>query len=73
MKREAHTVFVESVLSTSLNGNWIEVGEAGEAHPALLQPGYSGLATGWGLDRLAMLVKGIDDIRFNLKDGQERL
>jgi len=46
-----------------VNGNWIEVGEGGEAHPGLLQPGYTGLATGWGLDRLAMLVKGMDDIR----------
>ena len=46
-----------------VNDKWIEIGECGEAHPDLLQPGYSGLASGWGLDRLAMLVKGIDDIR----------
>lgn len=46
-----------------VDGKWIEVGEGGEAHPGLLQPGYTGLATGWGLDRLAMLVKGMDDIR----------
>jgi phenylalanyl-tRNA synthetase alpha chain len=46
-----------------VDGKWIEVGECGEAHPGLLQPGYTGLASGWGLDRLAMLVKGIDDIR----------
>jgi phenylalanyl-tRNA synthetase alpha chain len=45
------------------NGNWIEVGEGGEAHPGLLPQGHTGLATGWGLDRLAMLVKGIEDIR----------
>jgi phenylalanyl-tRNA synthetase alpha chain len=46
-----------------VNGNWIEVGECGEAHPDLLKPGYTGLASGWGLDRLVMIIKGIDDIR----------
>ena len=46
-----------------VNGKWIEIGECGDAHPDLLQPGYIGLASGWGLDRLAMLVKEIDDIR----------
>jgi phenylalanyl-tRNA synthetase alpha chain len=46
-----------------VDGKWMEVGEGGEAHPGLLPSGYTGLATGWGLDRLAMLVKGIDDIR----------
>ncbi|MFH7027895.1 MAG: hypothetical protein ACHBN1_21485 [Heteroscytonema crispum UTEX LB 1556] len=46
-----------------VDGKWLEVGECGEAHPGLLKPGYGGLASGWGLDRLAMLVKGIDDIR----------
>ncbi|OUL28109.1 hypothetical protein BV378_08065 [Nostoc sp. RF31YmG] len=46
-----------------VDGNWIEVGEGGEIHPGLLKPGYTGLASGWGLDRLVMLVKGIDDIR----------
>jgi phenylalanyl-tRNA synthetase alpha chain len=46
-----------------VDDKWLEVGECGEAHPGLLKPGYSGLASGWGLDRLAMLVKRIDDIR----------
>ncbi|MBD2356425.1 hypothetical protein H6G41_17635 [Tolypothrix sp. FACHB-123] len=46
-----------------VNGNWIEIGECGEIHPNLLKRGYTGLASGWGLDRLVMLVKGIDDIR----------
>jgi phenylalanyl-tRNA synthetase alpha chain len=46
-----------------VNGKWIEVGECGEVHPDLLRSHSSGLASGWGLDRLAMLVKGIDDIR----------
>lgn len=44
---------------------WIEVGECGLAHPALLShlPGRSGLALGLGLDRVLMLRKGLDDIR----------
>ncbi len=46
---------------------WIEVGECGLAHPALLAAGGlpegSGLAIGLGLDRLVMLRKGIEDIR----------
>jgi len=48
---------------------WIEIGECGLAHPALLRdsgldPGaVSGLAMGIGLDRVLMLKKGIDDIR----------
>lgn len=46
-----------------VDGKWVEVGECGEAHPGLLKPGYTGLASGWGLDRLVMLVKGMDDIR----------
>jgi phenylalanyl-tRNA synthetase alpha chain len=47
---------------------WVEVGECGLAHPELLRdaglPAHaSGLASGWGLDRLLMLRKGIEDIR----------
>jgi phenylalanyl-tRNA synthetase alpha chain len=49
-------------------GAWVEIGECGLALPALLgecglPPDASGLAMGLGLDRLAMLAKGIDDIR----------
>jgi phenylalanyl-tRNA synthetase alpha chain len=48
--------------------DWVEVGECGLAHPRVLAaaglaPGTTGLASGWGLDRLLMLRKGIDDIR----------
>lgn len=52
-----------------VNGQWLEVLECGEAHPEVLtQAGlnrseYSGLALGMGVDRLAMILKGIDDIR----------
>jgi phenylalanyl-tRNA synthetase alpha chain len=47
---------------------WVEVGECGLTDPALIERSglpeeASGLAMGLGLDRLAMLVKGIDDIR----------
>jgi phenylalanyl-tRNA synthetase alpha chain len=46
----------------------VEVGECGLAHPEVLAAAglpstTTGLALGLGLDRLTMLVKGIDDIR----------
>lgn len=48
--------------------HWVEIGECGLAHPDVLAGAglpstASGLASGWGLDRLLMLRKGIDDIR----------
>jgi phenylalanyl-tRNA synthetase alpha chain len=46
-----------------VNDKWVEVGECGAAHPGLLKPGYWGIASGWGVDRLAMIIKGMDDIR----------
>jgi phenylalanyl-tRNA synthetase alpha chain len=49
------------------DGGWVEVGECGMAHPAVLArsglAGRHGLALGVGLDRLLMLRKGIPDIR----------
>ena len=51
------------------DGGWLELLECGEIHPEILSNSgldpteYSGLAMGIGLDRLAMLMKGIDDIR----------
>lgn len=46
----------------------VEIGECGLTHPEILAgaglpPGASGLAMGLGLDRLAMLVKRVPDIR----------
>lgn len=46
----------------------VEVGECGLAHPEVLAAaglpaGATGLAAGLSLDRITMLVKGIDDIR----------
>lgn len=57
---------------------WVEVGECGLALPAILDEcglptsEYSGLAMGLGLDRLLMLVKGIDDIRI-LRSADPRI
>ena len=57
---------------------WVEVGECGLALPALLDEAglpthrWSGLAMGLGLDRLLMLVKGIDDIRL-LRSADPRI
>lgn len=50
------------------DGRWVEVGECGLAHPGVLRAAglpadATGLASGWGLDRLVMLRKDIDDIR----------
>jgi phenylalanyl-tRNA synthetase alpha chain len=51
-----------------LDGAWVEVAECGLAHPRILQEAglpadCTGLAMGIGLDRLLMLVKGLDDLR----------
>ena len=63
-------IYVGSVadLADSIPTGSMEVGECGLAHPEVLAgsglpPTASGLAMGLGLDRLVMLVKGIDDIR----------
>ncbi|MBM3272108.1 phenylalanine--tRNA ligase subunit alpha [Candidatus Kaiserbacteria bacterium] len=52
-----------------LRDRWIEMGGAGMVHPNVLQNAgvdpqkYQGFAFGFGLDRLAMLKWGIDDVR----------
>jgi len=52
-----------------LRGKWIEMMGAGMVHPQVLQNAgvdpekYRGFAFGMGLDRLAMLRWGIDDVR----------
>ncbi|MFH1233036.1 MAG: phenylalanine--tRNA ligase subunit alpha [Patescibacteria group bacterium] len=49
---------------------WLEMGGAGMVHPNVLRAGgidskkYSGFAFGMGIDRLAMMKYGINDIRF---------
>ncbi len=53
-----------------LRGKWMEMGGAGMVHPNVLQNSgvnpkeYQGFAFGFGIDRLAMLRWGIDDIRY---------
>ncbi len=52
-----------------LRGKWIEIMGAGMVHPAVLKNAgvdpekYQGFAFGFGVDRLAILRWGIDDIR----------
>jgi phenylalanyl-tRNA synthetase alpha chain len=49
---------------------WLEIAGAGMVHPVVLRNGgydpdaYSGFAFGMGVERPAMLVHGIDDIRY---------
>jgi phenylalanyl-tRNA synthetase alpha chain len=49
---------------------WLEISGAGMVHPVVLENGgydpsvYSGFAFGMGVERPAMLVHGIDDIRY---------
>jgi phenylalanyl-tRNA synthetase alpha chain len=48
---------------------WLEVGGCGMVHPNVLRNGgidperYSGFAWGFGIERIAMLKHGVDDIR----------
>lgn len=51
------------------HSGWVEVGGAGMIHPEVLRNGgidpeeYTGFAWGMGLERLVMMLKGIEDIR----------
>jgi len=56
-------------VDVAVNGAWVEIGECGLAHPAILKRAglpisrHAGLAMGLGLDRILMLRKGLPDIR----------
>jgi len=55
-------------IEARVGGEWVEIGECGLALPAILAESglparWTGLAMGMGLDRLLMLLKGMDDIR----------
>lgn len=56
-------------MSGALEGNWLEIAGCGMVHPNVLRFGgidperYTGFAFGMGLDRLAMLRYGINDLR----------
>lgn len=63
--------------NSKLAGKWIEIMGAGMVHPNVLKGAgidpevYSGFAFGMGIDRLAVMKYGIDDIR-NLYTGDLR-
>jgi phenylalanyl-tRNA synthetase alpha chain len=50
-------------------GRWLEIGGCGMVHPEVLRQvsidpeEYQGFAFGMGLDRIAMLRYGVDDLR----------
>jgi phenylalanyl-tRNA synthetase alpha chain len=53
---------------------WIELGGAGMVHPAVFEAVgvdpelYSGFAFGLGIDRIAMMRHGIDDLRLLMEN-----
>jgi phenylalanyl-tRNA synthetase alpha chain len=53
---------------------WIELGGAGMVHPAVFEAvgidpeRYSGFAFGLGMDRIAMMRHGIDDLRLIIEN-----
>ncbi|MEZ5323000.1 MAG: phenylalanine--tRNA ligase subunit alpha [Microthrixaceae bacterium] len=60
---------------TTASGDWVELGGCGMVHPSVLRAGgidpeeWSGFAFGFGVERMAMQLHGIDDIReFVLND-----
>lgn len=58
---------------------WLEIGGAGVLHPEVLKNGgidpekYSGFAFGMGLDRLAMLKYGVNDLRLFFENDMKFL
>lgn len=62
-------MMIEKNEQNKLSGRWIEIMGGGMVHPNVLQAGginpelYQGFAFGMGIDRLAVLKYGIDDIR----------
>ncbi len=61
------------------NGKWLELGGAGLIHPNILRSFginpdvYSGFAFGLGLERIPMLIHGIDDLRQFLENDMRFL
>jgi phenylalanyl-tRNA synthetase alpha chain len=51
------------------DGSWIELGGCGMVHPNVLAAGgidpeeFSGFAFGFGIDRMALMRHGVDDLR----------
>jgi phenylalanyl-tRNA synthetase alpha chain len=56
-------------IDMSFGDGWLEIGGCGMVHPSVLRHGnvdperYRGFAFGMGIDRLAMLRYGVDDLR----------
>jgi phenylalanyl-tRNA synthetase alpha chain len=56
-------------IDMSFGGGWLEIGGCGMVHPNVLRHGnvdpgrFQGFAFGMGIDRLAMLRYGVDDLR----------
>ncbi|HEY8428152.1 MAG TPA: phenylalanine--tRNA ligase subunit alpha, partial [Sandaracinaceae bacterium] len=56
-------------IDMSFGDGWLEIGGCGMVHPNVLRHGnvdperYQGFAFGMGIDRLAMLRYGVDDLR----------
>jgi phenylalanyl-tRNA synthetase alpha chain len=56
-------------IDMSFGEGWLEIGGCGMVHPNVLRHGhidperYQGFAFGMGIDRLAMLRYGVDDLR----------
>ena len=69
---------LEPNANNKLSGKWIEIMGAGMVHPNVLRAAgispdrYQGFAFGMGMDRLAVMKFGIDDIRL-LYSGDLRL
>lgn len=70
--RPKHYPFVEPGVGIDAEGpnGWVEIAGAGLVHPQVLKNGgidsniYSGLAWGFGPDRMLMVKLGIDDLRY---------
>jgi len=58
---------------------WVEIGGCGMVDPEVLKsvniehPKYTGFAFGMGIERIAMLVHGIDDLRLFFENDQRFL
>ena len=56
-------------------GKWLEILECGEIAQSLLArhgiENHGGLALGLGLERLVMIIKGIEDIRILMSDNEQ--
>jgi len=65
-------IFCDSGCRMCKGTQWLEIGGAGMVHPLVLQKmnvdpaSYQGFALGFGIERIAMLKYGVDDVRLFL-------